>query len=216
MPGLDFWKQRWEQNEIGFHEGQPNRYLVDLADRIGPPSGAVLVPFCGKSVDLVWLARAGYEVVGVEISDVAARDFFAEHGLDASRSHLDGFELYRAGGITIVVGDWYALDRNVLGTFRHVYDRAALIAVEPEGRPRYAAVMRRLCAPDARMLLVTLEHDAPGGPPFSVPRRDVEAYYAAEFEIEPLAEHDVMPTSTSLRARGATRALTRADLLRHR
>ncbi len=41
----------------------------------------VLVPLCGKSVDLLWLVGQGCDVTGVELSEIAVRAFFAEAGI---------------------------------------------------------------------------------------------------------------------------------------
>lgn len=42
----------------------------------------VFVPLCGKSLDMIWLAQQGHEVIGVELSPVAVEDFFRENGLN--------------------------------------------------------------------------------------------------------------------------------------
>ncbi len=79
-----FWHKRWADNQIGFHQGQVNSYLQTHWPALGLETGSrVLVPLCGKSLDLVWLAGQGYRVLGVELSRRAVEDFFREHGLEA-------------------------------------------------------------------------------------------------------------------------------------
>jgi thiopurine S-methyltransferase len=67
----------------------------------------VLVPLCGKSLDLAWLAGQGYRVLGVELSR-AVEDFFREHGLDAE---FCSRALSRFGAVAIELwcGDFFAL-----------------------------------------------------------------------------------------------------------
>ena len=37
------------------------------------------MPLCGKSLDMVWLAAQGHEVLGVELAPLAVEQFFAEN-----------------------------------------------------------------------------------------------------------------------------------------
>lgn len=78
-----FWQARWAENQIGFHQRETNPYLERYWSRLGLPAGCqVLVPLCGKSLDLLWLAGQGYRVLGVELAERAVLDFFAEQGLE--------------------------------------------------------------------------------------------------------------------------------------
>ncbi len=72
----EFWKTRWQAGQIGFHEGRPNAFLEAHAARLGI-ARRVLVPLCGKSVDLAYLAGLGHDVVGVELVEEAAAACFA-------------------------------------------------------------------------------------------------------------------------------------------
>ena len=62
----DFWQQRWREGRTGFHQDRPTPLLAQYWDAIGVAAGArVLVPLCGKSLDLAWLAARGHRVLGV-------------------------------------------------------------------------------------------------------------------------------------------------------
>ena len=66
----DFWHERWARDEIGFHQHDFNAHMQAFVGRLGlGPGGHIFVPLCGKSLDLLWLARRGYRVTGVEISE---------------------------------------------------------------------------------------------------------------------------------------------------
>lgn len=72
----DFWQERWARNEIGFHLDDVHPGLRRHWPRLAVPAGAaVLVPLCGKSLDLAWLAGQGYRVLGVELSQKAVEAF---------------------------------------------------------------------------------------------------------------------------------------------
>lgn len=171
-----FWEERWREGRIGFHEGAPNKFLSRHAPRL---AGRVLVPLCGKAEDLAFLASRGHDVVGVELVEDAVRAFFTEHGVTPTVTARDGLVEYRAGSITIFAGDVFATTRAVVGDLDAVYDRAALVALPPELRPRYVDHLRTLVAVGTPGLLVTLEYEQERmpGPPFAVLEAEVRTHY---------------------------------------
>jgi thiopurine S-methyltransferase len=173
----DFWIARWAEGKIGFHEGKPNAYLERNRTRLAGLR-RVLVPLCGKAIDLAYLAAFGHEVVGVELVEEAAQQFFSEQRVTAVVRPHGAFREYVAGAITIFVGDWFAIDKSLLGPIDAFYDRAALIAMPPAMRPRYVAQLRAI-AGAAPGLLVTLEYDQSvmDGPPFSVREDEVRRLF---------------------------------------
>jgi thiopurine S-methyltransferase len=88
----DFWQERWRQSEIGWHATEINVHLQEHWPRLVARSGErVLVPLCGKSLDLLWLAGESHRVLGVEISRLAVDAFFAESGLSRRLSRIRPF-----------------------------------------------------------------------------------------------------------------------------
>jgi thiopurine S-methyltransferase len=204
----EFWRARWREGRIGFHLDRPNPHLVRhaaaLFDGQAPGAQRILVPLCGKSVDLAWLAaREGApSVVGVELVEDAARAFFTEQGLPAHRTHDGPLVRWEGGTVEIVVGDFFDVTRAELGGFAACFDRAALVALPPATRPSYVAHLRSLLDPGARVLLVTFEHDAPGDePPFSVPEPEVRALWTG-CRVDLVADED-LGAGTALATRGA-------------
>ena len=73
----DFWLERWERGETGFHQNEINPYLIRDWQNLYPTHGSkVFVPLCGKTKDMIWLRQQGHLVIGVELSAIAAQDFF--------------------------------------------------------------------------------------------------------------------------------------------
>jgi len=196
-----FWLDRWGKGQIAFHLGEVNPHLSRLAARL--PPGRVLVPLCGKSADLAYLAARGHDVVGVEFVEEAARAFFAERALVPEEIRVGAAPALRHQGLTIVVGDFFALDRGSVGAFDAIYDRAALVAIEPARRRTYIEQLRALAAPDSRLLLVTMDHDLEGGPPFSIGAEELAELVAGHFELEACGRQDALEPRQ--RDRGATR-----------
>ena len=198
----NYWLERWRDGRTGFHLAEANPRLIEHSAVLSEAT-RVLVPLCGKSVDLEWLVTHGYEVVGVELVELAAQAFFAERGLAPTRREDGDFIVYEHGNLAIWVGDFFATTGARLGMFDAVYDRAAMIALPAELRKRYAAHLQTLLTAKAKLLLVTLHFDVPGGPPFSVPPEEVnEAFAGAEVRL--LASLDSSADLPSAVQRGAS------------
>lgn len=202
----EFWRDRWNTGRIAFHLAAPNPRLVEHVGALGPGAGKrILVPLCGKSIDLAFLAAQGFDVVGVELVEDAARAFFVEQELEPSVTTTGSLVHYTAGSIAIVAGNFFETSVDRLGgAFDAVYDRAALIALPPSLRGTYATQVRSLVKPGATMLLVLLDFDAPDGPPFSVTEADARALYP-DATFARLGSVDATADSANIVDRGATR-----------
>ena len=203
-----FWHERWRQNQIGFHLTEVNPRLVQWAHALPQePGSRVLVPLCGKSHDLDWLAAQGYQVTGVELSPIAVRAFFEERGLTARRSRLGAFERFTHDKLELLCGDFFALDAATLGHCDGFYDRAALVALPEPMRDGYVKHLASLVRSGGHGLLVTFEYSQAemAGPPFSIPAVEVHARYAPSFELDPLAVYDILAAEPRFAARGLTR-----------
>jgi thiopurine S-methyltransferase len=168
------WLERWQEGRTGWHEADGNAGLKRHWRGTGR---TVLVPLCGKSVDLRWLAEQGNRVIGVELSAIAVEAFFEEQGLAFAKSAGD-LERYDAEGIdiTIYCGDFFAL--TSLECDAH-YDRGALAALPPDMRPEYAAHVSSLLSEGAEQLLIALNYDedVAKGPPYSITDTEILSYW---------------------------------------
>lgn len=175
----EFWRSRWSEGRIGFHEGQPNTYLARHLGVLGA-GRRVLVPLCGKAEDLAFLAGRGHQVVGVEWVEEAVRAFYEEHQLRPEISSQGPFIRYHADSITLFAGDFFACTSESLGPIDALFDRAALIALPPQRRAAYAKHLRVLMPAGTPGLLVTLDYPQHqmSGPPFSVPESELRALFA--------------------------------------
>jgi len=203
----EFWHKRWSTNQIGFHASEVNPYLQRFWPQMGlGPGSQVLVPLCGKSLDLLWLAHQGHSVLGVELSEKAITDFFDEHQLKPSVSEKGDFKVFRAGDIEIRCGDFFALAPDDLLDCVALYDRAALIALPAQMRERYTAHLQNIL-PRCAGLLVTLEYSQAEmpGPPFSVSHDEVQRLLGHNWKLEVLQEQDVLGESWKFLQAGVTR-----------
>jgi len=189
------WLDRWKENRIGFHESSVNNHLQTWFEQLAPPPGSsVFVPLCGKAHDMCWIAQQGYQVVGIELSQIAIEAFFEENSIAFERSEGDRFTIYRSENICLLQGNFFDLRKHDLDACELVYDRAALIALESDDRPAYYDHMLSILPPGCNMLLITLEYDQAEmrGPPFSVPTDEVLQRYKHAFAIQLLKTRDIV------------------------
>lgn len=201
-----FWMDRWQQGQIGFHREEIHPGLVhwfpSLTTRT--PSN-ILVPLCGKSRDLLYLVGLGHQVTGIELSHLAIEAFWKETGLTATQRESEALRFFTGPGITLIEGDFFKVRQTDIQKPDLVYDRAALIAMPPDLRGSYVSHLLDL-AQDATLLLVTLEYpqDQMAGPPFSVPEEEVMQRFGTRHTIECLESLDVLQDNASIQGRGVT------------
>ncbi|WP_303907318.1 thiopurine S-methyltransferase [Thiohalomonas denitrificans] len=205
---VEFWLDRWVRGETGFHQPEVNTHLQTFWDRLELAPGArVLVPLCGKSLDMLWLLSEGYQVLGVEVSPLAVQNFFAENDIPAEVVPSDPFTRYRADDLEILCGDFFDLTPERLKGVGGVYDRASLVALPPAMRKRYTDHLKVLFPGKLEALLVTMEYPEGemDGPPFSIGEQEVHALYGDNCDIERLTVFDLLDEAPRFRDKGLTR-----------
>lgn len=209
----DFWHERWRTDRIGFHQDKVTPLLERHWRVVGAPEGSrVFVPLCGKSLDMPWLAERGHRVLGVELSQHAVDQFFRELGTTPDTWNSRQGRHHRAGGIEIIVGDVFDLDAAALADCGAVFDRAALIALPPELRRRYACETYSRLPAGCVGLLVTLEYPQhqKAGPPFSVEEAEVVALFADGWSVDRLDSRDILAQQPAFVEEGVTALATSA------
>lgn len=182
----EFWLAKWQDQQIGFHKTDIHPCLLKYWDRLELSSTAsVLVPLCGKSVDLLYLHQLGHTVTGVELSGIAAQAFFDENQLAVTKEKVGEFEILSCQRLRIIVGDLFAVTPSLLGPIEGIYDRAALVALPESMRTRYRDHCRVLGGTSHATLLVTLEYgeNVISPPPFSLDKSAVDALYQGHYQV---------------------------------
>jgi thiopurine S-methyltransferase len=181
------WLQCWRDQQTGFHQTLVNPLLIKFWSSLNLAHGSrVFVPLCGKSLDMIWLAQQGHEVIGVELSPVAVRAFFRDNGLKPVKRKLGKFTLWSYGKLSILCGDYFALSKAELGVFDTVYDRAALTALSEDMRCLYVDQLKKIVPNTARIFLLTIEDAAQNATLNEAVGIDdeIKALYSAAFEID--------------------------------
>jgi len=204
----DFWHERWREGQIGFH--QPDYHPALLRHWPGldvAPGGRVFVPLCGRSLDMIWLARQGHGVVGLELSPIAVDGFFHHEGLTPSVTEIGRLRRHAAGRYELLEGDFFETSPAMLGHLAGWYDRAALVALPPAMRRDYARRLGALIPAGVPGLLIALDYPQPqmDGPPFSVTTEEVHELLDGTFEITELESRDVLAENPRFAERGLDR-----------
>jgi thiopurine S-methyltransferase len=182
----EFWLERWELNQLGFHRSDTNPLLARHWAELGITRGSgVFVPMCGKSLDMRYLESLGYQVYGVELSEKAIRAYFEEGGEEPVETEEFYLKRFRGPQTTIFHGDFFDLSTSDILGVRGVYDRGALVALPPSMRELYADHMQRIIPEHAHMLLLALDYDQSllPGPPFAVPESEIVRLYSSRCRV---------------------------------
>lgn len=195
----EFWLDRWKNGRIGFHQEGVNPKLIEFWP-ILPKGSHILVPLCGKSNDMIWLAEQGYRVTGIEISSLAVIQFLGDNDL-AYDTHQEGeLKIHTVHGLPlrIVEGDYFQFSET---DFYACYDRAAMVAMPESRRADYVThTLNRLTA-TACILLISLHYDGDKqGPPFSIEEQSIPSLWGVD--IQKIASENLALTNPQYKEQG--------------
>lgn len=190
MTNKEFWLKKWNDGETPWHLDDVHPLLSGFWHKVtrGLSINHVFVPLCGKSKDMLWFSSLGLSVFGVELSEKAVIAFFEENGLKPTKQRhgeMDRYYFRNDDGcrIDLLVGDLFNItDLPFDSQIDLVYDRAALVAINPELRDNYANKICRLTN-RATQLIITVEHTIIDNklPPFSLTFDDLRKIYGSYY-----------------------------------
>ena len=190
---MEFWHDRWQSQKIGWHREIYNDLLLKHWPEINASgNSSVLVPLCGKSLDMLWLAKQGHSVVGLEMVKQAVEAFFHENKLDYDSFEIGDHKKYSNQQFTIYQGDVFDLEPGTIQA-DYWYDRAAIIAIDPSTRADYVDQIRKQTKQGAVGLLITFAYpqEQMQGPPFALHDYEVKSLFSDGFELEHLEKIDL-------------------------
>ena len=132
-----YWIARWSEGRTGFHRASVQPWLVEHAAKLAPKGDErVLVPLCGKSVDLVWLESRGHRVSASTSRRRAFQEFSPSSSAARPPSAPSRPSRSTPPGDRALV--WRRLrprSGNATGRSPAIFDRAALIAFPMRAAP---------------------------------------------------------------------------------
>ncbi|OUS26128.1 thiopurine S-methyltransferase [Gammaproteobacteria bacterium 45_16_T64] len=188
-----FWHQRWNENDIGFHEADTNPLLIKHFSALPVNPGArIFLPLCGKSLDALWLLSQGFHVLGAELSALAVEQLFSGMQVNPTKTELGSVVRYSAQNIDIFVGDIFDVSAEQLGNVDAVYDRAALVALPEEIRKKYVPHVINITGAAYQLLLsYSYDQSLMDGPPFSITPEEVERRFAGTYQLSLLDDVEI-------------------------
>ncbi|XP_067677935.1 thiopurine S-methyltransferase-like [Haliotis asinina] len=196
---IDDWLKSWDDGTLGsLVDTHPDPCLVEHFNDLtaGRPHLRILVPLCGTCLDMKWFADRGHSVVGVDISEVAARLFFDRNQIPHTVEdlpHVQG-KLYRStdAAVKFYVINFYDFNENLEGLFDVVWDTGSFGSIDVRDRDRYMTAINSVLKPNCVYLLETLVFDKTKfeGPPYSFFIEDVEEVFGNKFIVVKVAVHD--------------------------
>ncbi|HEC58076.1 hypothetical protein LCGC14_0631150 [marine sediment metagenome] len=190
---VNFWHNKWQNNQIAFHRSNPNPLLVAHFDALSlTKANTIFIPLCGKTLDIAWLLSKGYRVVGAELVESAIEQLFAELAMTPKVTVIGEIKHYSAQNIDIYVGDIFDITQTLLGPVDAIYDRAALVTLPNEIRPQYYAHLMNITQ-QAPQLLIAYHYDQQlvQGPPFSISNQEVSQHYQKHYTLTLIESVDV-------------------------
>ena len=184
----EFWHQKWQNNEIGFHQNTVNPFLLRYFETLSlEPGQAIFLPLCGKTLDIGWLLSKSYQVIGIELHEPAVKALFEQLALVPEISRTNKHIKYSYDRLTIFVGDIFDLSVSDMCNVDAVYDRAALVALPKAQRADYVKQIQ-LITNKAPQLIVNYEYDHTlmTGPPFSVPNDEIKLHFQDSYLLKQL------------------------------
>jgi thiopurine S-methyltransferase len=190
------WLERWREGRTPFHMDRVNPWLVRFAHHLNlGPETRVLVPLCGKSLDMGYLARQGSSVLGVDLAEEALRQFLSGKQKEAVRQQHGDSVFLLAEPFTLVAADILTLTPDQIGSFDAIWDRAALVALPMACHAPYIRMLLSILKPEGRILMVSMEYDIAlmDGPPFSVSAREIRELLGDGGQVKLLAQEEIDP-----------------------
>lgn len=211
-----FWREKWQTSTPGWQQTAVNPSLKSYLEKyqIAATSGTALVPLCGKSIDLCWLAKQNFQVTGVEWHLPAITAFFAEQfGQVVKPQSLNDQVSYHHQNITIYQGDFFQISQDC--QFDFIYDRAAMVAIDPANHHRYIDRLVQYLKPEGHLLLLTFDHGLNSGPPFSINTDQLKQLIAGKLTIVESESQDIIDREIRFQEKGATQFLITTSVLMH-
>ena len=164
----------------------------------------VLVPLCGRSMDMKWIAEQGCQVIGVEVSQKALQDFMDRWDEEFTTDSSHGFTIYKSPSIELWQGDFMKIPESKIKPVDAIYDKAAIVALRKDMRSKYAKKLLKLCHANTQILLQTFEYkqDEMNGPPFSVDGEEISRLFGHQFSITSLHEQSLFDELSKFQRRG--------------
>jgi len=93
---MDRWDGSWNEGRTGWQLSDVNPVLAAHHSKFLTQTGRrILVPLCGKTLDMKWMYDNGHTVVGIEGIVKPVLEFFSEQQLEFNIKELSWAKIYQ-------------------------------------------------------------------------------------------------------------------------
>lgn len=162
----DDWRKSWQDGDSTFfHSDNLSPIFLKMKEEIinGKDHAKVFVPFCGKVLEMKWLAENGHVVVGVEVSEDGIKQFFEENKLPYITKEIQTVSgtLYECTDKTMCLKlyccSFYDFKPEVENNFDAVWDSAAFQASNKADRKQYVSIIHSVLKTNGKVFMAVDE-----------------------------------------------------------
>jgi SAM-dependent methyltransferase len=175
---MDYWQNRWLNQQTGWDLGVPSPPLVAYLSQIPDTQRQamrVLMPGCGNGYEAIWMAENGFRQVTMLDIAQAAVDQMAQR----SATELSPF----ATPPELVCGDFF----EHTGQYELILEQTFFCAIDPALRADYVHKMHDLLVEGGKLVGVLFDREFEGGPPFGGSSAAYRVLFAPFFHIHAFA-----------------------------
>lgn len=166
-----FWEARYQNGDTGWDQGAASPGLMDLLQDHQIHAGSVLVPGCGRGHEARALARAGFEVTGMDITEGAIREA-------APLAEREGLQKIR-----FIQADFFNLSEKGFGPYDWIFEHTFFCAFNPSLREDYVKTAARLIRPGGGLIGIFYHIQPESGPPFGCTRKELVERFTPQFTL---------------------------------
>ena len=156
-----FWDEAWKKQDTPWFQPEQDRHFFNNYQKICKKfllskKLDCFIPLCGTSLAINFLYSKGHNIWGVDLSDLALK-----------RLKNDYKEL-KGERVNLIEKDIFDFEPNQ--KFDLIYDRAALIALNPNKRKKYCNLLTSWLKTKGAIVIETINFQAKNyqGPPFPI------------------------------------------------
>ncbi|XP_033757785.1 probable thiopurine S-methyltransferase [Pecten maximus] len=198
------WLGCWEKKTLPWHNDDVHEAIEkhhEILMTSLTTKNKIFIPLCGKTVDIKWLADRGNEVVGLEASEIAVKDFFTEQNIKYTSEDAPAVKgkLYRStdNKIKVYCCDLFLFSAEIESGFSGIWDRGSLVAISPADQKRYFELMKTLVHPGIGYLLEMPDRDPgkgdPNKGPFCISFENLQEGFGPDCSVTKLCAVEKLP-----------------------
>jgi methyl halide transferase len=166
---MEYWEQRWQNNQTGWDIGEPSPPLMYCINQIKDKQAKILLPGCGNAHEAAYLMQQGFN--HVVLLDIAASALLmAQHKFKRE---------IEEGRLTLIHDDFF----HHHDSYDIILEQTFFCAINPDLRRLYASHASNLLKPDGVLAGVMFNCDFNGGPPFGGNIQEYYGYFQPYFKV---------------------------------